>query len=483
VPDPSSDYLTGLNIGTRDTGSWISSNYHRYCTWMESADSFLWIYGSPGCGKTILSSLVIEDVLRLCDTDSSTVLAYFYFNHHDTRKRSAEIMLRSLIVQLSKHCKQLVPVLETLFAAAEAGCEPPGAEKLLDELQKLLLCFTHTFIILDGLDESIDQDLLPYMIERILNCQIRRVHLMTTSRAYPSLEQRFESMERKLHIAQKIEMNTSPIVIAVMGLTGAGKSSFIRRITGDQSIRVGDRLHSGKHTTFKKSPKCIRPDRSTETEEVTSYRYSYGGKTFRLIDTPGFDDSRFGEDIIVEKILEWLRNSSAQGTTLNGIIYIHPITKPRIGGTASSNIRMFKQLCGNDFYQNVVLATTFWDDIDLSEGARREKELCENDEFWGILKRRGSRVVRLGLDHRKDQRLLLEIAEQEKYILQSQKEIQESKNISDTVTAKEEEEDIRKLRRSYSKHIKCRRVSVPRILCCGKCARVIRPRRDRFYRK
>jgi ABC-type sugar transport system ATPase subunit len=44
------------------------------------------------------------------------------------------------------------------------------------------------------------------------------------------------------------------VVIAVMGMTGAGKSSFIRRITGDQSIKVGDTLHSGKCITFKKSP-------------------------------------------------------------------------------------------------------------------------------------------------------------------------------------------------------------------------------------
>lgn len=231
------------------------------------------------------------------------------------------------------------------------------------------------------------------------------------------------------------------VVIAVMGMTGAGKSSFIRRITGDQSIKVGDTLHSGKCITLR-SLQFIRPNRSSETEEVKSYHHSYGGKTFQLVDTPGFDDSRFSDDKIVEKILEWLRNSLTQGTTLNGIIYIHPIIKPRIGGTAGSNIRMFKQLCGNDFYQNVVLATTFWEDIDPSEGARRERELYENDEFWGILKKRGSKVVRLGLDQRADQRLLLRIAEQEKCILQAQKEMQEGKDISDTAAAKEVKEDV-----------------------------------------
>jgi hypothetical protein len=181
-----------------------------------------------------------------------------------------------------------------------------------------------------------------------------------------------------------------------------------------------------------------------------------------LVDTPGFDDSRFDDDIIVQKILEWLRTSLEQGTTLNGIIYIHPINKPRIGGTAGANIRMFKQLCGKDFYRNVVLATTFWEDIDLSEGDMRERELCGNDEFWGLLKKRGSMVVRLGLDKRADQALLLKMAEQKKCILQAQKEMQEGKDILDTAAAREVKEDVTNWARLFEKQLqiedeKCRR--------------------------
>jgi ribosomal protein L25 (general stress protein Ctc) len=304
-----------------------------------------------------------------------------------------------------------------------------------------------------------------------------------------------------------------------------------------------------------------------------------------LVDTPGFDDSRFTDDKIVKKILEWLRNSLAQGTTLNGIIYIHPIVKPRIGGTASSNIRMFKQLCGPEFYNNVVLATTFWEGFDPIVGKSRERELRENDEFWGILYKRGSSVVRLGLDDNEDRRLLLRIAKKEKLVLQAQREMQEGKDILDTAAAREVTEDVTKwserfeqelrledekcrrklaeyekrsrdrieahrqalerereqrelsqkrvdyhlmkeqwlrrqseekarrdrrsaalqadidqlqqklakarkrnsqrMERPYSKHHKCKRGSVPKVLFCSKdhCMRTIRPKRHRFYRK
>ena len=35
------------------------------------------------------------------------------------------------------------------------------------------------------------------------------------------------------------------VVVAVMGVTGAGKSSFIQDVTGDQNIRIGHDLESG----------------------------------------------------------------------------------------------------------------------------------------------------------------------------------------------------------------------------------------------
>jgi ABC-type branched-subunit amino acid transport system ATPase component len=44
---------------------------------------------------------------------------------------------------------------------------------------------------------------------------------------------------------QKVSQNAD-IVIAVMGVTGAGKSSFVATVTGQKDIRVGHDLYSGK---------------------------------------------------------------------------------------------------------------------------------------------------------------------------------------------------------------------------------------------
>jgi putative ribosome biogenesis GTPase RsgA len=41
----------------------------------------------------------------------------------------------------------------------------------------------------------------------------------------------------------------SEITVAVMGMTGAGKSSFIKKLTGNEDIVVGDGLESGTYSS------------------------------------------------------------------------------------------------------------------------------------------------------------------------------------------------------------------------------------------
>jgi len=64
----------------------------QYAKWKASPSSFLWLHGIPGCGKTILSSTVIEDILQHCTNDPGKAAAYFYFDFKDPQKQSSELM-------------------------------------------------------------------------------------------------------------------------------------------------------------------------------------------------------------------------------------------------------------------------------------------------------------------------------------------------------------------------------------------------------
>src|SRR5271170_2450688 len=136
----------------------------------------------------------------------------------------------------------------------------------------------------------------------------------------------------------------------------------------------------------------------TETSEVKEYRFLHESTNYVLVDTPGFDDSSMSNEEVTKQILQWLQSSYRSGTRLNGIIYIHNITKSRMQGSAYKNMHLFRQLCGDDALGNVILATSFWDQVPPSVGAEREGELRGSKDFWANMVAKGSEVVRLTRD-------------------------------------------------------------------------------------
>ncbi|KAH7123527.1 P-loop containing nucleoside triphosphate hydrolase protein [Dendryphion nanum] len=169
------------------------------------------------------------------------------------------------------------------------------------------------------------------------------------------------------------------IVVAVMGLTGVGKSTFIKTLTGNEEIIIGHTLTS-------------------ETNDVHGYSFQDEHHSYILVDTPGFDDTFLSNAEITAKITEWLSSSKRSGIQLNGIIYLHSIVSPRMQGSMYQNLRMFRQLCGPNGLQNVTLATTFWNSIEETLGEQRESDLIGDQDFWGRMVALGSKVLRLGLD-------------------------------------------------------------------------------------
>jgi hypothetical protein len=113
-----------------------------------------------------------------------------------------------------------------------------------------------------------------------------------------------------------------------------------------------------------------------------------------LIDTPGFDDTDRSDVQVLQDIAHWLSHSFQHGLRLSGLIFMHRISDPKMAGSAKRNLMMFKKLCGEKAYQSVILATSMWSKGKPEEGAKREKELMDTDEFWGLMCKRGSTVFR-----------------------------------------------------------------------------------------
>lgn len=160
-----------------------------------------------------------------------------------------------------------------------------------------------------------------------------------------------------------------------MGVTGAGKSSFISRCCQDD-VRIGHDLMA-----------C--------TSIVTPYKsHLFDDPAVYLIDTPGFDDTSRSDSEVLREIAAWLTKSYADDMKLTGIIYLHRISDFRMPGSAKKNLRMFKQLCGEAALKNVILTTTMWDLVNPEEGEARENQLRSTPEFWGWMIEKGSSTFR-----------------------------------------------------------------------------------------
>jgi hypothetical protein len=124
------------------------------------------------------------------------------------------------------------------------------------------------------------------------------------------------------------------------------------------------------------------------------------------------------------------------GTFLNAILYLHPIYELRFEGSARDNLTMFQSLCGEDFYSNVVLATSFWSEVSEAKGAARLAQLEE--KFWGDMVQKGAQSVRLPDEPERCLELLLELARagnaQRSLLIQRQM-VDEGRAVDDTDAA------------------------------------------------
>lgn len=194
APDPSTNLNKARELHQAGTGQWLLES-EKYRTWKANPGSFLWLYGIPGCGKTILSSTVVVDL----DDDPTTSLnvLYFYFNFTDVEKRSTENAVRSLIDQLYRKKVETQEVVNTLYTAHEKGRRQPTHSSLQDTLQIMISKCHNIWLILDGLDECETRDqhivdgILPWI--KHLKHTSPNSHLLVTSRPEQDIKAAIEA--------------------------------------------------------------------------------------------------------------------------------------------------------------------------------------------------------------------------------------------------------------------------------------------------
>lgn len=182
APDTTVNHYAACTKRHPGTGIWFVKG-PIFTTWLTQNNSFLWLHGFAGCGKSVLCSTAIQYTFRHKRSDPGVGIAFFYFTFNDESKQDESAMLRALILQLSSQLSD--PQTDLVRLRDSYGTGSPPATLLRTHLRQLVQKFDHVYILLDALDESPrygQREQVLNAIETILKWPVPGLHVLVTSR-------------------------------------------------------------------------------------------------------------------------------------------------------------------------------------------------------------------------------------------------------------------------------------------------------------
>ena len=186
-----SDYISRRQDGT---GQWLL-NSNEFQEWVESGKQTLFCPGIPGAGKTILTSIVVENLLTRFKNKQSVGIAYVYCNFRSQDQQRAEDLLASLLKQLIQGRPSLPESVKSLHNKHKDRHTRPSFDELSRTLQSVAGLYSRVFIIVDALDEcrATDGSRLRFLTETLALQSRHGVNVFTTSRFIPEVTEKFKN--------------------------------------------------------------------------------------------------------------------------------------------------------------------------------------------------------------------------------------------------------------------------------------------------
>lgn len=201
-PNPSVNHAKAVEKRYKNTCQWFL-NDAQFEQWKSKAHAFLWVHGIAGCGKTILSSAIIEKLREDFATDPISVVLYFYFDFNNEEKRSLGGMVRSLVHQLQLCDAGIRDNL--LRAEYRFGCDRPNLNILNNSLQQRGGQVKNVYIVLDGLDEvdTIERLKICDWMKDMIRCSSNNLRILVTSRSEQDIETELHDIDMTHQVLRK----------------------------------------------------------------------------------------------------------------------------------------------------------------------------------------------------------------------------------------------------------------------------------------
>lgn len=176
-----------------ETGQWLidSAEFEK---WVENDEQTLFCPGIPGAGKTILTSIVVEELSDRFKNDNSVGIAYLYCNFRRRDEQKAEELLASLVKQLAQSWSSMPESVESLYNKHKAKRTRPTFDEISKALQSVAALYSRIIIVIDALDEcQVSDGTRTRLLLEIFSLQAKcRANIFVTSRFNHEIKKEFE---------------------------------------------------------------------------------------------------------------------------------------------------------------------------------------------------------------------------------------------------------------------------------------------------
>jgi hypothetical protein len=183
------DFVTRRQAGT---GQWLLDSVD-FQAWLKTKQQTIFCPGIPGAGKTILTSIVIEDLYGRFQNDPDVSISYIYCNFRRQDEQKPEDLLASLLKQLTQGQSSLPENVRSLYDSHKDKRMQLTFDEISRALQSVAALYSRIFIIIDAIDECKASDSYrSRFLTEIFALQVKcGVNVFATSRFIPEVVAKF----------------------------------------------------------------------------------------------------------------------------------------------------------------------------------------------------------------------------------------------------------------------------------------------------
>ncbi|KAK9243562.1 hypothetical protein V1506DRAFT_523541 [Lipomyces tetrasporus] len=134
------------------TGEWLLKS-SQFQNWVNQTKPTLFGPDISGAGKTMITSIVVDDLFTRFQNDASVGISYLYCNFRRKLEQKPEDLFTSILKQLIQGQPSTPESMKSLYERHKSRQTRPKLDDILKVLHSVVSNYSRTFVVIDTLDE------------------------------------------------------------------------------------------------------------------------------------------------------------------------------------------------------------------------------------------------------------------------------------------------------------------------------------------